>query len=342
MSIKKSIKNVMPEPLWNELRGIKEQISGGKAKRVQARRFTRWVSCNSSTDKARVETRLAFGIHRLEKGLSHIQFRDGFGKGVLAEISRRMSLLEKADSDYRNNSLYLQGLAVLHEYQRRHEADGYDLASVKSMFPEHIWNAARKYRLDDDAVKAGAFTMNASSKIDNLNKGFVELANHRYSVREYSSEPVSQELLDKVYTVSMKTPSVCNRQATRVYQITDSEKIVQALKIQGGFGGYAAPPVLLLVTSDIRAFMNNDERNEPFVDGGLFSMSLLYALEAYGLAACPLNAMFSLAQDRATRKLLNMPDYELPVMYITVGNFPDSVPVCCSTRRSPDSIVTRI
>ena len=55
----------------------------------------RWVSRNSSTDKARIETRLAFGIHRLEKGYSVMsKFRDGFGRGVLAEISRRMSLLE--------------------------------------------------------------------------------------------------------------------------------------------------------------------------------------------------------------------------------------------------------
>lgn len=165
--------------------------------------------------------------------------------------------------------------------------------------------------------------MESASKVNNLSVSFVQLAQNRYSVREYSSEPVSQELLDKAYEVSMKTPSVCNRQATRVYQITDSEKIKAALSIQGGFHGYAMPPVLLLVTSDIRAFMNNGERNEPFVDGGLFSMSLLYALEAYGLAACPLNAMFSLSQDRQTRALLNMPDYELPVMYIAVGNFPN-------------------
>lgn len=171
---------------------------------------------------------------------------------------------------------------------------------------------------------------------------FVQLAQNRYSVREYASKPVSQDLLDKVYEVSMKTPSVCNRHATRVYQITYPEKIATALKIQGGFNGYGMPPVLLLITSDIRAFMNNDERNEPFVDGGLFSMSLLYALEAYGLAACPLNAMFSLSQDRKTRALLNIPDYELPVMYIAVGNFPESVPVCRSTRRDPKAIVKKI
>lgn len=171
---------------------------------------------------------------------------------------------------------------------------------------------------------------------------FIQRAQNRYSVREYASKPVSQDLLDKVYEVSMKTPSVCNRQATRVYQITDPEKIATALKIQGGFNGYGMPPVLLLITSDIRAFMNNNERNEPFVDGGLFSMSLLYALEAYGLAACPLNAMFSLSQDRRTRALLNIPDYELPVMYIAVGNFPESVPVCRSTRRDPKAIVAKL
>ena len=183
--------------------------------------------------------------------------------------------------------------------------------------------------------------MNSSAKADNLSKRFVQLTQNRYSVREYSDKPVSQELLDKVYEVSMKTPSVCNRQATRIYQITDPEKIKAALKIQGGFNGYDMPPVLLLVTSDIRAFMNYGERNEPFVDGGLFSMSLLYALEAYGLAACPLNAMFNLAQDRQTRELLNMPDSEFPVMYIAVGNFPESVPVC-RFRRTPESIVTRV
>lgn len=230
---------------------------------------------------------------------------------------------------------------MLHEYQHRHVDVNYDLTSVKAIFPKHIWESALDYE-PNASSEAGSFIMNSSVKADNLSKGFVQLAQNRYSVREYSDKPVSQELLDKVYEVSMKTPSVCNRQATRIYQITDPEKIKAALKIQGGFNGYDMPPILLLIASDIRAFMNYGECNEPFADGGLFSMSLLYALEAYGLAACPLNAMFNLAQDRQTRELLNMPDYEFPVMYIAVGNFPASVPVCRSIRRAPESIVTRI
>ena len=318
-----------------------KQIIKKIMQKLQHKRFMHWISSDTSADKERVETRLAFDVHRLEKGLSHVEFRDGFGRGVLSEISKRMMLLEKADPGFQRNPLYLQGLAVLHEYQRRHEEDGYDLSEVRDLFPAQIWDAAREYH-SEDFINAGSFIMEASSKIDNLSKGFTDLAGQRYSVREYSSESIPQELLDKVYKASMKTPSVCNRQATRVYQITNPEKIKKALQIQGGFTGYATPPVLLLITSDIRTFMNNDERNEPFVDGGLFSMSLLYALEAYGLAACPLNAMFSLSQDRQTRKLLGIPDYEFPVMYIAAGNFPESVPVCRSTRRSPESIVTLI
>lgn len=341
MTMKQMMKRIIPTTAWVGLRNLKGRLCGARAEGAQSKRFKRWYSRDESTDKTRVETRLAFDIHRLEKGLSHVGFRDGFGKGVLAEISKRMVLLEKADSNYEKNPLYLQGLAVLREYQHRHEEDGYDLSEAKCLFPARIWEAAHEYR-PEDSVEAGSFVMNSSSKKDNLSRGFVDLAEHRYSVREYSSEPVPQELLDKVYEVSMKTPSVCNRQATRVYQITDPGKVAEALEIQGGFKGYAVPPVLLLVTSDIRAFMNNGERNEPFVDGGLFSMSLLYALEAYGLAACPLNAMFSLDQDRRTRELLDIPDYEFPVMYIAVGNFPESVPVCRSTRRLPESIITRI
>lgn len=338
MSAKQFIKTIVPPFLWHKLREIKEKPQTACAKWAQSRRFHTWMSRETSTDKTRVETRLAFDIHRLEKGLSHRHFRYGFGMSVLHEIAQRMRMLEQTDPEYVRNPFYMQGVAALSEYRRRHEAAGYDLSAAKALFPQHVWDKAGA----DDTQIAGSLIMDTSSKKDNLNRGFIKLAEGRYSVREYASTPVKQDLLDKVYQVAMKTPSVCNRQASRIYQVTDSTVIESVLDIQGGFRGYTAPPVLLLITSDIRAFMNENERNEPFVDGGLFAMSLLYALEAYGLAACPLNAMFSHTQDIRTRKLLSLPDYEFPVMYIAVGNFPESVPVCRSTRRTVESVITRI
>lgn len=61
--------------------------------------------------------------------------------------------------------------------------------------------------------------------------------------------------------MSMRTPSVCNRQPTRVHVILDKEVIAEALHIQGGVNGYPAPPALLMITSDLRAFMTSYERN---------------------------------------------------------------------------------
>lgn len=338
MTIKQTIKAIIPTPLWRKLRLSKQNLQIKSVSLKQAQRFAQWISYDCSTDKARVETRLAFDIHRLEKGLSHAHFRYGFGMGVLQSIAMHMMLLEHADPDYSTNPLYKQGIAVLHEYRIRHDEQGYDLSNVKALFSKKIWEKSGN---SIDHI-AGSFNLDTHGKRNNLEKGFRELAENRYSVREYSSEPVSQELLDQVYQVSMKTPSVCNRQATRIYQISDPAIIESALDIQGGFHGYKAPPVLLFITSDIRAFMNANERNEPFVDGGLFAMSLLYALEAYGLAACPLNAMFDQSQDNRTRQLLNIPDNELPIMYIAVGNFPSNIPVCRSTRRTVESILTKI
>ena len=332
------LKRFIPSSLKRQV----HKINDCRVQKRQFKRFMSWISLDTSRDKARIETRLAFDVHRLEKGLSHSHFKDGFGQSVLCEISKRLLLLKEADSNYRNNPCYIQAIAALHEYRQRHIADGYDLSKVQQLFSPDIWNEASSYVPTDSVPAAGSFILNREAKANNLKKPFIDLAARRYSVREYADTEVPQQTLDNVYSIAMKTPSVCNRQSVRLYQISDAETIKSALNIQGGFRGYALPPVLLFVTSDIRAFMNADERNEPFVDGGLFAMSLLYALEAYGLAACPLNAMFSSEADVETRNLLHIPDYELPIMYIAVGNFPGEVPVCRSTRRDFESILNKI
>lgn len=344
MSAKQSVKKIVPSALLQKAKSVKKSLADRKVNTRQMRRFSHWVSRPDSADKARIETRLTFDIHRLEKGLSHKDFRYGFGKQVVSEILVRMHMLQRADPDYAENPIYLQGLAVLHEYQERHRQAGYDLTWVNSFDNGEIWKSAEKYSSTDadNHVSAGSKVLERDSKCENARKPFTELAMERYSVREYSMIPVDPASLNKAYDIAMKTPSVCNRQATRIYEITNKEVIRQALNIQGGFSGYKDPPVLLFVTSDIRAFMDSNERNEPFVDGGLFAMSLLYALEANGLAACPLNAMFSAQQDEKTRKLLGIPEFELPIMYIAVGNFPEEVPVCVSYRKTSDSIVKKV
>lgn len=82
------------------------------ARHEQSRRFRKWMARERSHDKVRIETKLAFDIHRMEKGLSHMHFRYGFGINVLREMSQRMMLLKQVDPNCKTNSLYKQGLSV--------------------------------------------------------------------------------------------------------------------------------------------------------------------------------------------------------------------------------------
>ena len=45
----------------------------------------------------------------------------------------------------------------------------------------------------------------------------------RHSVREFAETPVTVEEIMNAVRVAMRTPSVCNRQPTRVHIITDAE-----------------------------------------------------------------------------------------------------------------------
>lgn len=152
-------------------------------------------------------------------------------------------------------------------------------------------------------------------------------------------KPVARVELEKAIEMSLRTPSVCNRQPARVRIFTDQQLISKALKVQGGFGGYDIPPALLLVTADLRAFMGANEHNEGYVDGGLFGMSLLYSLETCGLAACPLNTMFSEEADEQTRSMLAVPDNEVFIMYIAVGHFRETSKICRSQRFGIDRVL---
>lgn len=104
--------------------------------------------------------------------------------------------------------------------------------------------------------------LSLASKADNAVVPFAELTERRHAVRSYSDEPVTRTDLEKAVTMSLRTPSVCNRQPARIRIFTDRKLIGEALKVQGGFGGYNLPPALVLVTADLRVFMGTNEHNE--------------------------------------------------------------------------------
>lgn len=338
MSLKETVKKFIPSGLYDVYR---ERRAYGRLRSEalwQLDRYNRSFAKHETGDAVQCEARVVFYSHQIEKGLSHTEFRLGFGENALRNLAKALVSLQKVDPNYRNNEAYKSAVSALKQYRDRHEDASFDIKRYLAFFPEDILKDAEMSRPED----GGSVVVTASSKKDNQNKPFEQLFMGRRSVREYANRPVTKDEIRKAVQIAMKTPTVCNRQPVRVHVIMSQDTIRKALALQGGFNGYDNPAALLLIAADNRVFLWPNERNEGYTDGGLFGMSLLLALEAEGLAACPLNTMMPRDTDEKTRELLHLPDSEYLVMYIAVGHFADSVETCVSKRFDVEKIMNYI
>lgn len=328
MGIKSSLKKILPRSVVDAIKSSANSLALIRELIFQGKKFNQYYSRQAPKQPEQLKTRIMFLTHALEKGLSHSDFRFGFGKHIFVELPQLLSNFEEVDSNYFENVVYKECMSALAEYIRVHEEKNVDISWQKSCFTDKQLELIANAKPDD----GGTIIIQAKDKLENSKLTFERLIRNRHSIREFSTVPVPLEKVKKAIDLAMYAPSVCNRQSSRVYIITNEQTIKQALRVQGGFVGYPMPKTLLLVTSDLRAFMNVYERNECYTDGGLFSMMLLLSLESLGIASCPLNTMFSHRINDMTREIVGIHDYEVPIMYIAVGQFPQAIKTCRSAR----------
>ncbi len=160
-------------------------------------------------------------------------------------------------------------------------------------------------------------------------------------MRQFSPEPVPAEAVTSAVRLAQRTPSVCNRQAWRVHVYSspaDRERVLRTQDGNAGFGHQAAH--VLLVTADARAYVTSGERHQAYVDGGMFAMSLVYALQSEGIASCCLNLCNYFFQDMAVHRACRVPPSELPVMMIAIGYPPSEFQVAASPRLHVDEVLS--
>lgn len=292
--------------------------------------FIKYAGINETGNIKQIRASLLFYAHSIEKGLSHEHFRSSFGKRALGQLYENMiAYIDNNDSD-NNDMEYINALSVLKAYASKHDAMNIEINDFHDMFDKFNYTSVdsiggtRSIRKDEENVRDVNFDV---------------LAKARHSVREFSDEPVDLEKVKKAVQTSIYTPSVCNRQPWKVYVTSDKNKIERLLKIQGGFSGYTNPPVLSLVTVDLSSFLDVTERNEPFVDGGLFSMSFLYALTNQGLATCTLNTMLPEEKLLMVRNELGITESEILAAFIIIGNYKEDYKIAKSSRKNFSDIL---
>jgi len=90
---------------------------------------------------------------------------------------------------------------------------------------------------------------------------------------------------------------------------------------------------LAIIVADTGVFFDASERHEPYIDGGLFSMSFMYALTSQGIATCCLNWCVTPENDKQLKRLLDIPANEVVIMLMAVGHPEDESFVPRSPRK---------
>ena len=169
---------------------------------------------------------------------------------------------------------------------------------------------------------------------------FRDLLHRRHSVRAFADTTLPNEIIEDCVRLAQRSPSACNRQAVRVHVYEDAQLMRSILNCQNGNDGFGSMAnKLLLLTFDQLAVIASSERNLPYLDVGLFAMTLILALQARGVASCCLNLNNYWFRDRALRRACGIPDREKPILLIAVGYPPRNYSVAVSERLPLESVI---
>jgi nitroreductase len=174
-------------------------------------------------------------------------------------------------------------------------------------------------------------------KIDDLEA----LATGRRSVRWFTSEPVSRDLVDRAVQIAAESPTACNRQPYRFEIFDDPISTAKVAAIPMGTDGYEHQiPGLIVIVGNLAAFFHPRDRHLIYIDGCLAAMGLVYGLEAQGVNSCCINWPDLPEREAAMRKLLGLKNYERVVMLIAYGYADPDALVPFSAKRLPNEIRT--
>lgn len=294
--------------------------------------FFRYLRYGGWAKKQRLSARdfkAAKIYHRLEKSMCFREQRASSGIVAAEELVRQLKKSEKRGLPFSFHEMV--GINVLREFRESSLAFGRQL-------PEHVLQFIDTHAPVDE--RGGV--LSTTSEFLGLGalsdpEGFFL---SRYSVRDFSSDAVLQEDILRSIELAKKSPSVCNRLAAFVYVADTREAIDRALSLQNGNRGFGHEvPCLFIVCVDISAFDTAGERYQHWIDGGMFSMSLVLALHALGYGSCCLNWSKTPGDDVKIRRLLNIEPQHTIMMMIAAGKPRNNLKVCQSLRKPTSDVV---
>jgi nitroreductase len=168
---------------------------------------------------------------------------------------------------------------------------------------------------------------------------FESFFSSRKSIRNFSEKQMEQHRVLEAIKMALNSPSVCNRQGWRIWLVQDKEKVREIRQLQNGNLGFTNLNTLLVFGVDRRMFTVGIERNQMWVDGGLFAMSTVWSLHSKGIGSCFLNWAESPKQSKKLRSILKAPICYEFITLCAIGYADENSLSALSAKKSLDEVL---
>jgi nitroreductase len=331
--MKSSIKQLLPEPLLIFKRKALDTYSLFICNIYDLYRYIKHSSTYSSHSQEQMLGKLVLYYHVIEKGLSFENRRATFGVQVLENLIDTVN--KYIELNYDTEQLQFKtACSVIIKY---FETNGITVNKIKE-----LRNRLHKDVFSYVESKLGGMQTVTKKEIHAaINLDFKKFFYARHSIREFSNEVVDSDQILEALDIARKYPSVCNRQAIRTYLILPKDKVLEHLSYQNGNRGFREKiNKVIVITADLSMFSKAEERNQPFIDGGIYLMGLLLSLHSVGLGAVALNWSTHKDSDLAYRELCFIKESEVIISFVGIGHLKEEMTIPKSERNSVESTLT--
>lgn len=334
---KNLIKNCVSDNTLESLKRFRDRILYIPNCIYDTYRYSRYSTTALSTqNKEKLRAMLTKNFHIIEKGLSLKEPRPGFGQPVVKKLLWQITVyLEKFGPD----ETIQFAINSLKSYEIFNANQGIHLCFLS----EKISSFNKSLESYSLISNGGTLAVTREQILKSLQGNFKEMTENRFSIRSFSSTPVSEKFIEEAVDIARKTPSVCNRQTARIFSYRSGKLKDELLLLQNGNRGFGhLASHIIVVTSDLQCFTGVGERHQAYIDGGLMAMSLVYALHSLGIGSCFLNWSVTADIDKKFRSLAGIPKSHVIITLLAIGNIPETLNVAESPRLPVREILTQM
>lgn len=275
---------------------------------------------------------LKISIHGIEKSLvKGSKNYQNLEKQCISIIDKASAILTEYDGTSVDSDIVKEAVGMSHLLIIE-SAGVYDCASLRQKLDEFY----SKFNISDLNYHEIRILNEKKENIDWIDAGeYRRYVESRHSVRETTKEIISIDEMREIVSVARICPSACNRQSTKVYYTSDSEKI-RAL--------FPDPVVTrdiynILVVTVNKSYYATSEVLQAWIDGGIFLESMIMALHSHRLGSCLFQCLKGTKRYYEVKKAVGIPENEDIVSFIGYGRLKDEYKVISSHRKEVDEVL---